>query len=83
MFLALPQSQLPPDFTFDCKGKNGTIPHPTDCTRYIQCDQSGTFVCACYHGMMFNSTKGICMEGECEQPTLIPGRFKKKHQINL
>merc|ERR1712002_125033 len=48
-------------FKFSCKGKVGTTqPHPTDCSRYIQCTKAGTFGCACTSGMKFDKTEGVC-----------------------
>merc|ERR1711875_125282 len=56
-------------FRFDCKGNTGTVPHPSDCTRYIQCTAAGTFACACDPGMKFSlSAGGICVKGGCGKP---------------
>merc|ERR1712133_13041 len=47
-------------FKFSCKGKKGTQPHPTDCSRYVQCTPVGTFHCSCVGGMKFDRTEGVC-----------------------
>jgi len=47
-------------FKFSCKGKKGTQPHPTDCSRYVQCTEVGTFHCGCVGGMKFDRTEGVC-----------------------
>jgi len=49
-------------FKFSCTKKMlGTSqPHPTDCSRYIQCTEAGTFSCACVAGMKFDRKEGVC-----------------------
>lgn len=39
---------------------NGFVPHPADCTKFLQCANGGTIIQSCGPGTVFNPIISIC-----------------------
>ncbi|XP_054002580.1 uncharacterized protein LOC128889196 isoform X1 [Hylaeus anthracinus] len=49
----LQQPRCPPQMT-------GMLPHPTDCKKFLQCANGGTFIMDCGPGTVFNPAISVC-----------------------
>lgn len=45
---------------FTCPVMNGNFPHPTDCSRFLQCAHSVPYDSPCPKGLLYDSTTGMC-----------------------
>lgn len=51
----------PPVARIECEmGANGLFPHPTDCARFLNCHNGGTFIQDCGPGTLFNGRLKVC-----------------------
>ncbi|XP_050080110.1 multiple epidermal growth factor-like domains protein 6 [Anopheles maculipalpis] len=50
-----------------CQGRpDGVLPHPIDCTRYLQCTNGVTTVLECFRGEVFDQSLGRCTVGNTD-----------------
>ncbi|XP_076629427.1 uncharacterized protein LOC143345828 isoform X2 [Colletes latitarsis] len=41
-------------------GYSGLLPHPSDCTKFLQCEKGGTFIMNCAPATVFNPAIRVC-----------------------
>lgn len=39
---------------------SGLLPHPSNCTKFLQCAHGGTFIMDCGPGTVFNPAVSVC-----------------------
>ncbi|KAG7212821.1 hypothetical protein KM043_002178 [Ampulex compressa] len=49
----LQEPKCPPQLT-------GLLPHPTECTKFLQCANGGTYIMDCGPGTVFNPANSVC-----------------------
>ncbi|XP_053661289.1 uncharacterized protein LOC128710269 [Anopheles marshallii] len=55
------------DVETSCQGRpDGVLAYPTDCTRYLQCDDGKTTIADCPRGQVFEQLAGECVAGNTE-----------------